>query len=134
MNKKLLIVEDQPEALKMLRIALSGTDFQLLTADHGALALQIVKADRPAVVLLDIRLPGNLDGYLVCEAIKGDPDTRSTYVILTSGLADQKNIDEGRRVGADAYFVKPFRLSRLTEVVDEHERLAGQFLIEPATH
>jgi CheY-like chemotaxis protein len=128
--KKILIVEDQDEVRKMLSIALKRATHITLEASNGLAALHMIKEQQPVVVLLDVKMPGALNGFQVCEMIKEDAQTRDTFVILTSGLNEEKDFDEARRVGADAYCVKPFRLSRLVEIVMGYRELAGTFVLE----
>ena len=128
--KNILIVEDQPEARKMLHAALKKTADQLIEASNGLAALQLTKDCKPSVVLLDIMMPGTINGFQVCEWIKADAELRDTFVILMSGLSEPKDFDEAKRVGANAYLVKPFRLARLVEIVLAHEKLKDTFVLE----
>jgi CheY-like chemotaxis protein len=128
--KNILIVEDQPEARKMLHAALTKTADQVMEASNGLAALQLTKDYKPSVVLLDIMMPGSVSGFQVCEWIKAEEDLKNTFVILMSGLSDPKDFDEAKRVGANAYLVKPFRLSRLVEIVLAHEKLTDTFVLE----
>jgi CheY-like chemotaxis protein len=73
---------------------------------------------RPAVMLLDVMMPGGLDGYQVCEEIKLDPDLRNTMVILLTARGQRTDIERGQAVGCDAYLVKPFSPIELLDTVD----------------
>jgi len=128
--KKILIVDDQAEVRKMLSFALRRPTHRVVEATNGLAALQAVKDHKPIVVLLDIMMPGSVNGFQVCEWIKADAELKKTFVVLLSGLNDKKDFDEARRVGANAYLVKPFRLSRLIEIVIDHEKLADTFVLE----
>jgi CheY-like chemotaxis protein len=130
--KKILIVDDQDDARKMLSIALRRPTHKIVEAANGLAALKAVKDHRPIVVLLDIVMPGSLNGFQVCEWIKADVELKNTFVVLLSGLNDKKDFDEARRVGANAYMVKPFRLSRLIQIVIDHAKLADTFVLEMA--
>jgi CheY-like chemotaxis protein len=128
--KKILIVEDQAEARKMLNAALKKTGYMLMEASNGLAALEQVRDYKPEIVLLDIVMPGQISGFQACEWIKAEADLKDTFVILMSGLSDPKDFEEARRVGANAYLVKPFRLSRLVEIVLAHEKMADTFVLE----
>jgi PleD family two-component response regulator len=130
--KKILIVEDHEMARRMLAIALQRTAHEVHEATNGTMALKIVKEHSPAVVLLDIVLADEMDGFDVCEQIKTNPASQSTFVILTSGMDDQASFDKAKRVGANAYLVKPFRLSRLIDIAIHHKQLVGSFILEPS--
>ncbi len=116
----------------MLSIALRRPTHKVLEATNGIAALKAIKEHKPIVVLLDIMMPGTLNGFQVCEWIKTDVDLKNTFVVLLSGLNDGKDFDEARRVGANAYMVKPFRLSRLIEIIIDHAKLADTFVLEMA--
>ena len=127
---KILIVDDKPEARKLLAIALRSPTREIIEAASGLAALQIIKAQKPEVVLLDVVMPGHVNGFQACEWIKDDAETKNTFVILISGLDEKKDFDEARRVGANAYLLKPFRLSRLAEIVANHTKLVDTFILE----
>ena len=128
--KSILIVEDHELARRALAVALKKTNFFVLQAADGIKALQIAKTHRPSVILLDIVLPGSLNGFQVCEEIKKSPLLDQIFVILTSGLKDSKEFAEAKRVRANAYLVKPFRLSRLFDILINHEQYTGKFLLD----
>ena len=128
--KKILIVEDQDDARKMISMALGRTSYQLLEAANGAEALKAARDHTPEVVILDVKMPGSINGFQVCEMIKTDAELSKTFVILASGLNDSKDFAEARRVGANAYLVKPFRLARLVEIIVNHAELTDNFILE----
>jgi len=130
--KKILVVDDQDDARRMISIALRRPTHKVLEATDGIAALKVIKEHKPIVVLLDIMMPGKLNGFQVCEWIKADVDLKNTFVVLLSGLNGEKDFDEARRVGANAYMVKPFRLSRLIEIIVNHAKLADTFVLELA--
>ena len=132
MMQSILIVDDQDETRKILSIALRRPTHNVLEATNGIAALKAVKEHKPIVVLLDIMMPGSLNGFQVCEWIKADVELKNTFVVLLSGLNGKKDFDEARRVGANAYMVKPFRLSRLIEIIIDHAKLADTFVLEMA--
>lgn len=127
---KILIVEDDHDARKMISIALSRTSHKLLEAANGVEALKAVQEHTPEVVLLDIMMPGDINGFQLCELIKADAKLNKTFVILASGLNDEKDFTEARRVGANAYLVKPFRFKRLVEIIMTHAELVDTFVLE----
>lgn len=127
---KILIVEDQGETRKMLRMALQKHATQILEASDGASALQIAKEHKPDVILFDIVMPGDINGFQACEMVRSSPELKSSFVILVSGLTEPKDFEEAKRVGANAYFVKPFRLGKLIELVDNYEKFLNVFVLE----
>jgi signal transduction histidine kinase/ActR/RegA family two-component response regulator len=111
-----VIIEDDRPSVELLTVFLSGAATQITVARDGPTGLEAVRRVRPAVVLLDIRLPG-IDGWSVLEAIKAEPETRDIPVIVVS-IVDERA--RGAALGAAAYLVKPVRrddlLAALTTV------------------
>lgn len=124
---KILIVDDQEDARTIIRLMLRKHATVLWEAENAASGLQMIKDHRPEVVLFDIVMPGTINGLHACEMVKSDSELAGTFVILMSGLTDEKDIEAARRSGANAYFVKPFSLNRLVEVVTKHWEYADAF-------
>src|SRR5664279_1807814 len=104
---QILIVDDQAVIRRLLAVTL-GKDYEILEAEDGLGALEAVRRHHPAVVLLDVMMPGALDGLQVLDAIKGDPLTRDILVAMVSARGQATDAEDARRRGADAYFIKPF--------------------------
>jgi DNA-binding response OmpR family regulator len=115
---KVLIVDDQADIRRMMNIAL-GEDFDFLEAEDGLTALDMVRQHRPDVVLLDVMMPGGLDGLQVLEKIRADPRLKHTRVILVSAKGQVSDYDLGMQMGANAYFVKPFSPLQLLAAINE---------------
>lgn len=126
---KILIVDDQEDARVIIRLMLRKHVSVLWEAANAAAGLQMIKDHRPDVVLFDIVMPGTINGFHACEMVKSDPELATIFVILMSGLTDEKSFDEARQSGANAYFVKPFSLSKLVEVVTNHKKYETDFLL-----
>ena len=131
-KKKILIVDDQDSTRKLLRLTLKETPFTIIEACGAVEALMIAKQEKPAVILLDIVMPGSITGFQVCEMIKSEPELKDAYIILISGLSNPNNFYQAQRLGADAYLVKPFPMSRLVEIVGNYQELKrlGTFIVE----
>lgn len=115
---KVLIVDDQADIRHMLKIALEG-EFELLEAGDGVTALDKLRQQKPDVVLLDIMMPGGLDGLQVLKTIRAEPEIHHTRVILISAKGQAHDYDEGIKSGADAYFIKPFSVIQLIDCIRE---------------
>ena len=103
---RILVVEDHPTMREAMRLVLEGEGFSIDEASDGETALDMVRADPPDLVFLDLNIPG-VSGTDVLRALKGDPATAAVSVIIVTATGE-----EGRerviRLGADEYFTKPF--------------------------
>ncbi len=117
--KRILIVEDQADIRQLIRATLEFDDYEIFEADNGPRGLQLAQAMRPALVLLDVMMPGELDGYQVCERIKRDPSISLTRVVLLTARGQKADQEQGRKAGCDAYLVKPFSPLNLIELIDK---------------
>lgn len=117
--KRILVVDDQPDIRRMMRFALIP-EFEVLEASDGAQALAQMLAKPPDAALLDIMMPGELDGLELCRRIKADPALAGIHVVMMTALAQVADQERGQQVGADAYFTKPFSPNALVR----HLRLA----------
>jgi CheY-like chemotaxis protein len=116
--KKILIVEDQPNIRKLVTMTLEFGEYELFEAEDGGAGMQAMERVRPDLVLLDVMMPGDLDGYQVCQRIKSRPELRGTVVVLLTARGQKEDLDTGRRAGCDAYLVKPFSPLELIDTVD----------------
>src|SRR5574343_1507625 len=118
-RKVILIVEDQSDIRKLIRMTLELGNSEIHEAENGEAGWHMVKALRPDLVLLDVMMPGSLDGYQVCQKIKQEPSLRHTPVILLTARGQRSDFEMGRAAGADAYLTKPFSPLELIDTVDE---------------
>lgn len=103
----ILIVDDHEDIRRLLRLTL-GKGFTILEAEDGTGAMDLVRRHHPRLVLLDVMMPGEMDGLQVLDAIKADPDNSDIVVAMLTARGQVVDGDDARRRGADAYFVKPF--------------------------
>lgn len=118
MTHRILIVEDQADIRKLIRMTLEFGDFELHEAPDGESGLNLARAVRPHVMLLDVMMPGLLDGYQVCRHIKQDPQLRQIQVIMLTARGQAADVAAGEKAGADAYLVKPFSPLELIDRVE----------------
>ena len=104
---RILVVDDDPEILKVFTLILSAAGYDVVKASTGQQGLQLAREKRPDLVLLDVLLP-DLNGMEVCQQIKSDPVLQDVFVVLISGGATNTAYKvEGLESGADDYMVKP---------------------------
>jgi CheY-like chemotaxis protein len=106
--KKILIVDDHPVIRKMINLALRDDRFELDEANDADAAYQMILKAKPDGMVLDVMMPGVLNGYQLCERIKQTPALSSIHVVLVTACGQVADQEFGHALGADAYFVKPF--------------------------
>ncbi len=114
---RILLVDDNPTNLQMLLQTLSGRGYKLLIAKNGESALRIALKAKPALVLLDIMMPG-MDGYEVCRQLKENAETENITIIFLSALDDTKDKVRGLESGAVDYISKPFQAEEVIARVE----------------
>jgi DNA-binding response OmpR family regulator len=106
-KKKIVIIEDEPDILEVLSYNLKREGFDVFSATNGPLGLSLVEKESPDLLLLDLMLPG-LDGIEICSAIKNNPASQNTLIIMVTAKGEESDIVLGLGVGADDYITKPF--------------------------
>ncbi len=107
MKAKILIVDDEPDALKLIEYNLREAGFHVFTAANGTRAIELARRHLPNLVLLDLMLP-EVDGIEVCKTLRRDPDTADMPIIMLTAKAEEMDRVIGLEVGADDYVTKPF--------------------------
>ena len=107
MKAKILIVDDEPDALELIEYNLRGAGFLVFTAANGTRAIELARRHLPDVILLDLMLP-EVDGLEVCKILRRNPDTMDLPIIMLTAKAEEIDRVIGLEVGADDYVTKPF--------------------------
>jgi len=118
MNNKILIVDDHLDIRKLLRVTFANK-FEILEAEDGETALAITRAHQPRVVLLDVMMAGEMDGFQVLQAIKSDAALQGVRVVMLTARGQQRDYDLASGYGAERYVAKPFSPSQLLTIVTE---------------
>jgi DNA-binding response OmpR family regulator len=116
---RILIVEDQPDIRKLIRMTLEFEDYEIHEAADGAFGLRMAMAVKPDVILLDVMMPGELDGLQVCQRVKAEPTLAQTQVVLLTARGQVRDREAGLAAGADEYLVKPFSPLQLIDTLDK---------------
>ena len=111
-NELILAVDDEAHILELLSFNLEASGYRVLTAATGEDALVVCAHERPAMVLLDIMLPG-IDGMEVCRRLKSAPTTADIPIIMLTAKGDEVDKILGLELGADDYITKPFSVREL---------------------
>jgi DNA-binding response OmpR family regulator len=121
-RQTVLIVDDEPNLRALVHNTIESPYYQVIEACDGDEAWALIKERKPALVLLDIKMPGR-SGLDVLTSIRGDADLRGTQVMILTASDDQAHIDAGILAGADFYLTKPFSpadlLARVSEAIGQ---------------
>ncbi|HBX23058.1 MAG TPA: DNA-binding response regulator [Desulfotomaculum sp.] len=109
-HKTILIVDDEPRLLRLVKVNLLASGYEVATATDGKTAIELIEASDYDLLILDIMLPGQLNGFEVCKRIREFSDIP---VIMLTGRAREQDRIRGFDVGADDYLTKPFSVEEL---------------------
>ncbi len=116
MAKKILIVDDEIDLLRVTAFRLKNFGYDVLTAANGQEALELIEKDQPDLILLDLRIP-LISGYEVCKKIKSDNKLKAIPVIIFTASAVGDLTEKMLDIGADDFIVKPFEPQELLEKI-----------------
>ena len=117
--KKILIVDDQVEVRDLVEVTLRSGDYQVFQAESGEEAIEIARAEKADLIIMDIMMPGGMDGLEATRALKNDPETKDCTIIMLTAKGQKADREKGFEVGADDYFVKPFSPLELIKKTEE---------------
>ncbi|OLC01259.1 MAG: hypothetical protein AUH30_00485 [Candidatus Rokubacteria bacterium 13_1_40CM_68_15] len=113
-----LIVDDEPNVVDLVRVTLEDERVRVLDAPDAAAALETLSALQPDLVLLDVNLPDR-SGFEICRWIRDDAILARTKIVMLTAAAQKEDIARGHAAGADHYLTKPFSPVRLLSLVEE---------------
>ena len=119
MGRKILITEDSPTILEILKSVLVEEGYEVIAAADGQQALNLAKTEKPDLIILDLMLP-KIDGYKVCRMLKFDEKYKNIPIIMLTARTKESDEKLGKEVGADAYIKKPFEPEMM---IDEIKKL-----------
>ena len=118
-NCTVLVVDDHTDSRELLTDFLTISGFTVASASDGAEALQRTRELKPQVVLMDLSLPGAMDGWEAIRRIKSDSENRDSTVVVITGWANHPAHERAVRAGASAVVVKPVDLPALVEQINQ---------------
>src|SRR5690606_37429407 len=137
MSQKILIVDDDAELLRVMSLTLQRGGYHPVTAPNAEIALEKIRSERPALVILDVMLPRH-SGIELCQLLRNDPATATLPIIMLSARTQVDEKIEGLEAGADEYLTKPISPKELnarvkallerTERLQSHQGVTGQVL------
>lgn len=116
-KNKVLLVDDDKQILRSLRVYLELENYDVNTASNGQEALDSIKEHKPDILVLDVMMP-EMDGFEVLEKIKADEKLNDIPVIMLTAKGQDVDVLEGYRMGASSYMTKPFNLNELVENIE----------------
>lgn len=104
-KKALLIIEDDPYVRRMYQRLFDLNGYDVKMAEDGAQGIEMAKALKPVMILLDIMMPG-MDGLQVLEKLKADPETKDIIIVMLTNLGEEKAIKKATALGASDFIIK----------------------------
>ena len=118
MRKKILVVEDDPDQLEVIRFTLKNAGYAVGTAVNGIDALKKAQTVAPDLIIMDVMMP-ELDGFAVCETLRANPATAALPVLMLTGLCSHISRLVAYESGATDYVIKPFDAEQLVSKVEK---------------
>jgi len=115
--KRVLVVEDSADIRRLVRMALEPEGFAIFETNNAERGLDAVRSLKPDLLLLDVMMPGKVDGLEMCRRVRGDPETAGIRVVMLTALGSGRDRERGDEAGADAYIVKPFSPLQLLQTI-----------------
>lgn len=107
MSARILVVDDLEANRRLLEAKLASEYYEVLTAQRGEEAVQLARREKPDLILMDVMMPGGIDGYEACRRLKALPETRHIPVVILTTLDDRDNKVRGLQAGAEEFLPKP---------------------------
>jgi len=117
--KKILIVDDDAGIRELVDTTLRSDDYQIFQAENGEQAIELAKAEKPDLIIMDIMMPGDVDGLETTQILKNDPETKNCQIIMLTGRGQKDDREKSLEAGADDFFAKPFSPLALIRKVEE---------------
>ncbi len=127
-RKRLLLIDDDPNLILLVRDYLEFRGYEVLTADNGKEALHLLSKDLPDMIVCDIMMP-EMDGYALIENVRQDPRTSWIPVLFLSARGQSQDRIKGLNLGADVYMVKPFEPEELVAQVESSLKQTNRLLL-----
>jgi CheY-like chemotaxis protein len=115
--KKILVVDDQSMLREFIEVVIRDEGRKVLQAENGEQALEIARAEKPDLILMDIMMPGGMDGLEVTRILKSDPRTRACAIVAVTAKTQKADHLDALAAGVDGYLAKPFTLEELRKKV-----------------
>lgn len=118
MNRRILLVEDHPANIEMIKMGLGALGYTVTVAENGAKAIEMAASELPDLIVMDISLP-QLNGYEAASKISGDPKTQTIPILAATALARPGDKEKCLKSGCSAYIAKPFTPRELAAAIED---------------
>ena len=126
-HKRLLLIDDDPNLILLVKDYLEFRGYEVITAEHGQQALDVLQKDTPDMIICDVMMP-QMDGYSLVEHVRKDPRTSWIPVLFLSAKGQSQDRVKGLNTGADVYMVKPFEPEELVAQVESSLKQASRLI------
>jgi two-component system chemotaxis response regulator CheY len=116
---KILVVDDSPTIRKFISIALKIKGYEILSAEDGMIALELLPNENIDLIITDLNMP-NLDGFSLIQKIRTNENFINTPIIVMSNLSDSEDIERAMQLGANSYLIKPFDQNNIIKEVSKY--------------
>ena len=124
-KQKVLVVDDEPHIVRIVKLSLERAGFQVISANSGEDGINLVKAERPDLVILDVMMPA-MDGFAVCRHIRQLEGFERVPIIFLTARGQSDDLEFARSIGANDLMTKPFGPRQLMDLVGFHLRQQGK--------
>jgi len=118
MAHSILVVDDEPNIVLSLEFLMKKAGFDVRTAADGEEAMEAIRTEPPALILLDINIP-KINGYEICESVRGSKEWRDIRIVMITAKGRDIEREKGLAMGADDYITKPFATQKVVDKVRE---------------
>lgn len=126
-HRRLLLIDDDPNLILLVKDYLEFRGYEVITAENGREALEVLEQDVPDMIICDVMMP-EMDGYSLVSAIRSDPKTSWIPVLFLSAKGQSQDRVKGLNIGADVYMVKPFEPEELVAQVESSLKQASRLI------
>ncbi|MCA1993432.1 MAG: response regulator transcription factor [Coleofasciculus sp. S288] len=131
-NKRLLLIDDDPNLILLVKDYLEFRGYEVVTAENGREALDVLEQDLPDMIICDVMMP-EMDGYALVEHVRQDPRTSWIPILFLSAKGQSQDRVKGLNTGADVYMVKPFEPEELVAQVESSLKQANRLMHHSGT-